>query len=332
MSGPAGLRLGLAGATGVLGREVVSVLEDRRFPLRGIVPFATDHSIGEDVEIDGDVIAVDTAPVSLKGLDLLLVCTPPGPALDLVREALRAEVPCIDCSGALAGAAEVPLLVADLCSATAPMGQPIVASPAGPALAWAPVLSALDRAVGLERVTGTVLQSAARAGRNGIEALSAETIAVLGQTEMPEATPFVQQVAFDCIPASDADGDMAARGELELVRDLQRLLERPLPMAASLVQVPIFVGEGSALSIEYSGDLDDAAMAALFEKDPGVELWEGEGGPTTRDTAGRDVTLVGRVRRDTSHPRGLRMWLAADPLRLAASNAVKLAEARLKIQ
>ena len=111
-----GLRIGIAGGSGTLGREILSVLSDRRFPVQEIIPFATERSIGEEVDFGGEIFAIEAAPKSLRGLDLLMICTPVAAALDLVRTALHEEVTCIDCSGAMAGSLEVPLYVADLCS------------------------------------------------------------------------------------------------------------------------------------------------------------------------------------------------------------------------
>jgi aspartate-semialdehyde dehydrogenase len=338
-------RVALAGATGALGSEVLAVLEERRFPLSQLLPFATEGSLGEDVEIRGEDIPVGCEMPPLRGLDLLIVCTPPAVALELVREALRAEVPCIDCSGALAGSPEVPLQVADLCAPDSSRNAPVIATPAGPTLAWAHVLSALEGAAGIERVVGTVLQSAAHAGRRGIAALSNETLSLLSQEEAPPSDVFTGQVAFDCIPAvgsarTAVEGDSEEPPpvasdtgvERSLVRDLRRLINPDLSVAVSVVQVPTFLGDGSNIAVETRRSIEPAEVAAIFQKVPGVEVWGGgPHGPTTRDTAGRDGALVGRLRADTSRENGLLLWVAADALRLAAVNAVKLAETRLGI-
>ena len=120
--------------------------------------------------------------------------------------------------------------------------------------------------------------------------------------------------------------------ESRLRGDLLRLLGSDLEVAVTGVQVPIFVGEGSALAVQTRSPLSvEDAMAAL-EKAPGVELWTGKGAsPSTRDSSGCAQVLVGRVRRDPSHERGLLLWLAADGLRLVASNVAKLAETRLRL-
>ena len=272
----------------------------------------------------------------------MILCAPAATALDLIRESLRAQVACIDCSGALAGSEEVPLVVSDLCPAAEAM-RPVVGTPTGAALAWALVLSALEQAAGLERVVGTVLQPATHAGLAGIHVLSTETIALLSQSEAPEPKLFPSVVAFDCMPATglfceNAENDASGEGdrvtvfESRLRADVLRLLGAELEVAVTGVQVPTFVGEGSALAVQTRLPLSvEDAMAAL-EKAPGVELWASkDASPSTRDSAGCPDVLVGRVRRDPSHERGLLLWLAADGLRLVASNVAKLAETRLRL-
>lgn len=342
MSGPAGrrgLRIVLVGATGALGQEVRAALEASSLPVTALVPVATEDSIGAELDFRGEVVFVESEMPALRGFDLMILCTPAEASLDLIREALRAEVPCIDCSGALAASPEVPLVMGDRCPA-AQLLAPVVGTPMGVALGWARVLGALDAAAGVERVVGTVLHPAAHGGRRGIEALSSETIALLSQTESPEPDVFPGPVAFDCVPATQAErageARVAENGAIDLETALRAQLSRLLGegprVAVTSVQVPTFVGEGSSLQVETREPLSvDDAMAVL-EKTEGIELWgSGEGTPSTRDTAGRDDALVGRVRRDPSRDNGLLLWVATDGLRLVAAEVVGLAERRLAL-
>ena len=150
-----GLRIAIAGASGTLGRELLSVLSDRRFPAGEIKAFGTDRSLGEELDFGGDFLPVEAAPKSLRGFDALVVCTPQAAALDLVREALQSEVPCIDASGAMATAEEVPLYVADLCAPASIAKAPLVASPAGVSLGWSHVLAAVEGSAGVSRSPAT---------------------------------------------------------------------------------------------------------------------------------------------------------------------------------
>ena len=324
-----GLRVGIAGASGTLGRELLSVLSDRRFPVKELKLFATDKSVGEEIDFGVDTVVMESAPKTLRGLDLLMICTPPAVALDLVRDALHSEVTCIDCTGAMAaGSPEVPLYVADLCAPDLIRNAPVIASPAGVSLAWSHVLAAIEGASGIERVVGTVLHSASRAGRAGIDALSAETLNLLNQRDVPPDDVFPSQVAFDCFALpGEREGDFAASCESDLLRDVRRLVATDLAMTTTSIQVPTFVGDGSALSVQTRRPLSVEHARELFRKAPGLELWdEDDIGPSTRETAGQDFVAVGRVRRDPSVEHGILIWVAADTLRLAAINAAKIAE------
>jgi aspartate-semialdehyde dehydrogenase len=326
----------VAGATGALGRELVAVLEGRRFPVRELLPFATDRSLGEEIEFRDELIPVATEPPRrLDGIQLLFVCTPAEPALAWVRSALRAAVPCLDASGVLAGSNDVPLAVAGITPGDALRAAPVVTAPGGPGLAWALALEPLRRAAGLRRVVGTVLRSASCAGRGGLGALSSQTIALLNQQEPPPDDVFAAPVAFDVLPSAGSGAD--APGPSETERALQRELGRLFPgcrVSATAVQVPTFVGDGSALWIETERALGAAEAAQALAKAPGVELWPGdEPGPSTRDASGREVALVGRVRADAAAGApALALWIAADAPRLAAGNLVSLAQARFELE
>ena len=326
-----GVRIGVVGATGALGSEVLAALSESSLPVREIVPIATDRSLGRDVEFQGEVYPVVTEGPSLRGLDLVFLCAPAAQSLEFVREALRAEVACIDLSGATAESPEVPLRVAEFGGEPDGERAPVVATPTGPALAWALVLRPLDERARLERVTGTSLEGASVGGRDGIESLYAESLAIFNQQEAPETEVFSGRVAFDCLPAVGPIGEEGhSRHETLLARTLGRLLGPRAKLGVTSVQVPTFLGHGAVLVVETEEDLEPGEAVAVLDKAPGVEVWrEGGVGPSTRAAAGRDAVLVGRVRRDPSRERSLLLWLAADLLRLSAANAVRLATPRL---
>jgi aspartate-semialdehyde dehydrogenase len=327
------LRVAVVGATGAVGSEVIALLASRRFPLQELLPIATERSLGASVELLGHDVPVETEVASLRGFDLVLVCTPAAEALAWLRVALRDQVPCIDLSGSVAATPEVPLLVADrLPDESAALSEPVLASPGGGALAWVRVLGPIRERAGLRRVVATTLESVSGAGRAGILALEAEIRALFGDQDAPEPSVFAHGIAFDCLPAAGTPGDEGTTaGEAGLARDVARLLAEAVPIALTSLRIPAFAGSGAALSLETVAPLAPAECAELLAKTPGVTLFEaGAAGPSTRDTIGRDDVLVGRIRRDPSSASGLLLWIAADPIRLAALNALRLAEARFQ--
>ena len=326
------LRVALVGATGVLGSEVLAVLSESSLAIGELVPVATDRSLGQEVEFRGVNHPVETELPELGGLDLLFLCAPAAASLDLARRAIRAEVPCIDASGALAAAEDLPLAVAALAAPPPPDESPLVVAPPGSALAFALVLAPLAARAGVERVVGMAVEAASWGGRQGIESLYQESIAIFNQEDLPAPEVFGRPVAFDCIPAlGEVDAGGATEREALLARSVARLLGGEVRVAATLIQVPAFVGFGAALALETREPLDPKQAEEALAAAPGIELWRGEAsGQTLRAAAGRDVVLVGRVRRDPTHASGLLLWLASDVLRLSAANAVQLAVAHLR--
>jgi aspartate-semialdehyde dehydrogenase len=324
------LRVAVVGATGALGAELLDQLRERRFPLQELRPIATDRSLGQTVDWLGHELPVVAEPESLRGLDLVFLCTPPDAALDWIRRALQVEVACVDFSGAMVGRTEVPLLNADQAFDPALLTAPLFAAPAPATLALARVLAPIRADAGLARLSVTLCEAASGAGRAGVDALQAETIALFNQEELPE-TGLDHGVAFDCLPASgplDAAGESALEGRNSA--ELGRLLDAGLPRAVTALRIPTFAGMGIHVALESERELAPAACLECLDKTPGVLRWTGPAGPTTRDAIGEDDVLVGRVRRDPSAARGLLLWLALDPARLAASNALRIAEARFR--
>ncbi len=233
----AGRRIGVIGATGALGSEVLAALDAASVPVADVVAVATDRSLGQEVEFQGELYPVLCEVPSVRGLDVLFLCAPPSASLEFAREALRAEVPCIDLSGAMAAQPEVPLRLADPERGAPGEPQPLLATPPGVALPWALVLGPLAAAAGLRRVVGTLLEGASAGGRQGIEALYQETLSLFNQTEAPESDAFPRPIAFDCLPATGDVGEGGHRGcEVVLAAAMQRLLGREVRCAATVVQ------------------------------------------------------------------------------------------------
>ena len=312
---------------------------------------ASAESAGTEFEFRGEALDVVSEWPVLKGRDLVVICTPAAEALEIVREALRAEVPCIDCSGVLANQSEVPMPIPPTMSlSTSNPGAtgaielgdalvekaPLLSVPSGTTLAWAAILEAFD----ISRVIGTALCSASAQGRHGVLALSQESIALFNQSETPSTGPAGQVVAFDVIPGGGIDCE-------RVQQECRRLFGEALRIGVTSVQVPTFVGEGASLALELETPMDADEVESRLTAMDGVSLaQDGVGsrglvaieadateplGPTLRDAIGSDEILVGRIEADASLPagEGWRLWLAFDPLRLVADQALRLASRRL---
>jgi aspartate-semialdehyde dehydrogenase len=336
-------RLVVFGVTGQLGQELIDRLDESDWPIAELIGVASPKSVGETFDFRGDELDVAGEWPSLKGWDLVFICTRGIAALEVVRECLRAEVPCVDLTGALSAQSEVPLP-----TSVAPVGSegdalasaPLIGLPSATTLAWATVLEAVG---GVTRVVGTVLSSASAQGRRGLVALSEESIALFNQSESAEPGPAGQTVAFDVVPGGGVEPD-------RIRSELNRVFGEALRIDVAGVQVPTFVGEGTSLTIELEGPLDRAEIESRLGARKGVEVVsDGPGsrglaaveegvvdpvGPTLRDAGGTDEVLVGRIEADTSVAAGLgwRLWLASDPVRLVAGHALHVAGRRLGLE
>jgi len=325
------LRVGVAGAAGLLGRELLVVLERSRLPVVELVPIGSEDSAGEGVEFQGDDLPLQPPDTALAGLDLLFTCAPAEASLELARRALHARVPCLDLSGALVRSEDVPLLDAegDPRAVEAGLAAPLVSVAGGPALAWSRVLRVLEAEAGLAGVQITALESASTAGHRAFAALSDETTSLLNQREAPEREGLPWPLAFDCHPATD-DTDLGGRSgrEAELGGVLGRLLGGELDLDCTVLRIPTFTGEGAVIRVETARPLAAEEAAARLAKAPGLEVVAHDrAGLRTRAATGRDTVVVGRIRA-AARRQGIVLWIASDTQRLTAANAVHLAAPR----
>jgi aspartate-semialdehyde dehydrogenase len=327
---PRGLRLAVAGATGTLGRELLEALGAERFPIAELLPFATEASLGAEVECGGEEWPVSADRPRLPGLDALVLCTPASAAAELAREALRAEVPCIDGSGAFLATPEVVLGIAGLTGGAEMLAAPLLSAPPGSPLCWARLIHAAAGEEPLLAVSATLLTPAGDLGRKGITALSDQTVSLLNQSE-PEGAeafePHLADLAFDTRPVGEDDPTASL-----LATVVERLQGAPVPTDCTRLRVPTFAGEGAVLRLTFGEAPDLEAMSKRLEAAPGIDLWIHGETPSTRDAAGRDEILVTPPRLVAGHSEDthtVTLWAAADPVRVAARNLVDLLRARL---
>lgn len=336
-------RLIIYGVTGHLGQEILERLDESDWPIGELVGIASANSAGTDFEFRGAELDVVGEAPPLKGWDLVMICTRGIESLEIVRECLKAEVPCIDLTGSLSTQLEVPMplvgrVAGDAGDALA--AAPLIGLPSSTTLSWVAVLEALAGLSGLTRVTGTVLCSASSNGHHGLVALSKESIALFNQSDPPGPGPAGQAVAFDVVPGGGINCERVRR-------EVMRALGGDIAVDVTSLQVPTFVGEGTSLAIQFAEPVSRDDVEARLIEAAGISVVQdgagsrglaavGKGepepiGPTLRDVTGVDEVLVGRIESDTSLSEGLgfRVWLASDPLRLAASHALRVAGRRL---
>lgn len=304
-------RIGVVGATGVVGTVTLELLAERRFS--EVRAYASARSAGSVVRYGGGSLTVEEAtPGALAGagLDLCFFSVGTGPSSELVPPTAESGTTCVDKSDAFRLADGIPLVVAGV-NDEALDGGPIVANPNCSAIQLSCVLKPLHDAAGLRSVRLATYQSASGAGDAGVERLRA-------------VEPMAADLAMDWPLVGDEFDE-----ESKLRAETRKILGLPgLAIQATCVRVPVLVGHGQAIWVETEEPLTSEQARSVLGSAPHVELHDL---PTPRSAAGRNQVLVGRVRRDTTEANGLALWAVNDNLRKgAALNALQIAELILR--
>lgn len=325
-----GYRVGIVGATGVVGREVLRILEERRFPAAAIRLFASPRSAGMRI---GSRQVEEITNDAFRDLDLVLFDTPDDVARQWVPAAAAAGAIAIDNSAAFRMELDVPLVIPEVNpEALRDAPRRIIANPNCTTATIAVPLAPLHQAAGLHRVVACSYQSASGAGQRGVDQLwneLDETAATRRPPGQPRGTAFAQPIAMNVIPAIGSVRGTGFSEELKVAAELRKMLSAPgLAVGVTCVRVPTLVAHGVAVHAEFDRPLDAARARTLLRAAPGVEVMDDPltgRYPTALAAAGRDPCLVGRIRTDEAG--FLAFFAVSDNLRKgAALNTVQIAE------
>ena len=328
----AGPRIALLGATGAVGAETLSVLEERRFPVGELRAYASPDSEGEELEFRGDAVKLQRVRVEEITRCDLVISAAPGVLPELLPALRKSAARVIDVTGALEADASVPLFLPGVAPALDAREKPrFVAVPRGVAVGLALVLAPFGRAGLLRRATAVTLESASGAGIAGVGELTDHTVGVLNRMtgERSESEVFGQSLAFDGLPqigAVEPSGDTTE--ELALHGVLHRLVSAPgFVTELTRVRIPTLGGSLAAVHLELGEARKDAEVRELLSRAPLLSLLPPGELPTPRGALGHDDVAIGRLR--TSGTR-VALVLALNDLRLgAALGVVGAAEALL---
>ena len=334
------MRVGVFGATGQVGAVMRSILAERNFPADAVRFFASARSAGRTLEWeDGDVVVEDVVGADFAGIDIALFSCGAKASLELAPRVAGAGATVIDNSSAWRMDPDVPLVVPEVNrGALGSIPKGIVANPNCTTMVAMPVLKPLDTRAGLRRVVASTYQAVSGAGLAGTSELDeqvrkvADGAAALAHdssaVELPAPVKFAAPIAFNVVPLAGRcvdDGSGETDEEQKFRNETQKILGLPdLLVSCTCVRVPVFTGHSLALNLEFERPLSPEEALAALDGAPGVELCDI---PTPLGATGRDASLVGRLRRDTTVPHGLSLFVVGDNLRKgAALNAVQIAE------
>jgi aspartate-semialdehyde dehydrogenase len=325
-----GLVVAIVGATGAVGEEMRNVLAERRFPVSNLVPLASERSQGSTVEWQGDDIPVRILDESaFEGVDIALFSAGASVSEAFALPAVEAGAYVVDNSRAFRMTEGVPLVVPEVNADALESPSKIIANPNCSTIQKVVALKPLHALAGLKRVVVSTYQSASGAGREAMDELKEQTVSLLNFRDV-KTEHFARRLAFDTIPQIDQfEADGFTREEHKMIFETRKILDLPdLPVCATCVRVPVFVGHAMSINAEFENPITTADAAAAFENAEGIIFHADQADfPVAADAAGNDEVHIGRLRQDPSVPNGLVFWVVADNLRKgAATNAVQIAE------
>lgn len=324
----------IVGATGAVGEALLSILDERKFPVANLVPLASSRSAGSELSFGKRTLRVqDLAEFDFAGIDFAFFSAGGAVSREHALRAAAAGAVVIDNTSEFRYDDDVPLVIPEV-NADAALDRPrgIIANPNCSTMQMLVALAPIHRAVGIERINVATYQSVSGAGRSGMDELGKQTAALLN-FKPAENHKFTQRIAFNVIPHIDRFEDNGyTREEMKMVWETRKILgDAQIGVNPTAVRVPVFYGHAEAVHVETRDKLDVDAVRELLAAADGVEVLDerADGGypsPAVH-AAGNDPVYVGRIREDISHPCGLDMWIVADNIRKgAALNAVQIAE------
>jgi aspartate-semialdehyde dehydrogenase len=329
-----GYRVAVVGATGNVGREMLTTLAEREFPVDEVVALASSRSIGSEVSFgEDDVLRVlDLDGFDFKNIDIALFS--PGAKVSAVHapRAAKAGAVVIDNTSHFRMDPDVPLVVPEVNPEAIARytKRNIIANPNCSTIQMVMALKPLHDLARIKRVVVSTYQSVSGAGKEAMDELFNQTRAVFVNDPMkPEH--FTKRIAFNVIPHIDIfmdDGD--TKEEWKMVAETKKILDASIAVTATCVRVPVFIGHAEAINIEFERPISVERARAALKAAPGVSVVDhrvDEGYVTPQEVAGEDPVFVSRIRKDTTVANGLNLWVVADNLRKgAALNAVQIAE------
>lgn len=319
------MKVAVVGATGLVGREMLTVLREMEFPVTELIPVASARSVGTKVEYNGKdylVVGMDTAIAMRPDIALFSA----GGSTSKEYAPLFAEVGTvvIDNSSAWRMEAGIPLVVPEV-NAAAIGDAKIIANPNCSTIQMVVALNPLHKAYGIHRIVVSTYQSVSGTGKNAVEQLMQE------RAGQPVTPVYPHVIDLNCLPHCDVflPNDYT-REEMKMVNETRKIMGAPeIRITATTVRVPVIGGHSEAVNIEFEREFDLDEVRRILSNAPGIIVMDDPSQalyPTPRHAQGKNEVFVGRIRRDESQDRTLNLWIVADNLRKgAATNAVQIA-------
>lgn len=325
----------ILGATGAVGEAMLSILEQRQFPVGNVYALASERSEGARIEFKGDELIVQVVDdFDFSRVDIGLFSAGASVSARFAPEAAEAGCVVIDNTSEFRYDFDIPLVVPEVNPEAIALykARGIIANPNCSTIQMVVVLKPLHDAVGIERVNVATYQAVSGTGKNAIKELESQSAALLNGQPI-NRTVYPKQIAFNVLPHIDMFLENGyTKEEMKMVWETKKIMaDDSILVNPTAVRVPVFYGHSEALHIETRESIDANDVRDLLRSAPGVVVIDEreDGGYPTAVTegAGTDAVYVGRIRNDISHPRGINMWVVSDNVRKgAALNSIQIAE------
>ncbi|MCF6341447.1 MAG: aspartate-semialdehyde dehydrogenase [Bacteroidales bacterium] len=320
------MKIAIVGATGLVGREMIKVLEERHFQLTEFFPVASQKSVGTQIDFQGKAWTVISPEEAVAAKpDIAIFSAGATVSREWAPRFAEAGTTVIDNSSAWRMDENVPLIVPEVNDPVLTKAHKIIANPNCSTIQLVMALSPLHKKYGIKRVVVSTYQAVSGSGAKGTTQLTNERKGVEGEKAYPH------QIDLNVLPhAGDFGEDGYTTEEIKLVNETNKILDANIRLTATAVRVPVMTGHSEAVNIEFENDFVIEEIKRFLGTMPGVVVFDfPEAGlyPTPLLSAGKDEVMVGRIRRDFSQDNTLNLWIVADNLRKgAATNAVQIAE------
>jgi aspartate-semialdehyde dehydrogenase len=329
-------RVAVVGATGLVGESMLSILEERQFPVSELHALASNRSLGRTVQFRGRGIPVqELDSFDFSRADIGLFSAGAEISAQFAPKAAAAGCIVIDNTSQFRYQDDIPLVIPEINAQRIADHRThgIIANPNCSTIQMLVALKPIYDAVGIERINVATYQSVSGAGKEAIEELATQTRALLSGLPIDTPRVIARQIAFNCVPQIDKFQDNGyTKEEMKMVWETHKIMEdKNIRVNATAVRVPVFYGHSEAVHIETSRKISAGQARELLQKAPGVTVLDERqpgGYPTAvTEAANHDTVYVGRIREDMSHERGLDLWIVADNIRKgAATNSIQIAE------
>ena len=329
-----GYKVAVAGATGNVGREMLNILAEREFPADEVVALASRRSLGTEVSYgDRTLKTKDIEQFDFSGTDIALFAIGSGPTKEYAPRAAKAGAVVIDNSSLYRYDADVPLIVPEV-NADAVEGyakRNLIANPNCSTAQMVVALKPLHDRARIKRVVVSTYQSVSGSGKDAMDELWNQTKGIFVPGQEVEPSVYPKQIAFNVIPHIDVFmDDGSTKEEWKMVAETKKIVDPKIRVHATCVRVPVFVGHGEAVNVEFEEPLSAEEAREILREAPGimvVDKREDGGYVTPVECVGDSATFISRIRDDSTAENAISFWCVSDNLRKgAALNAVQIAE------